>query len=72
MDLQNKRDKWRNKMKAYRDMTRGELVELKEVLEQQYKEKMALGLKLDMSRGKPSVAQLDSIMGMQKHNAVLD
>ena len=64
MDLQNKRDKWRNKMKAYRDMTREELVELKEVLEQQYKEKMALGLKLDMSRGKPSVAQLDSIMGM--------
>lgn len=43
---------------AYKDLTKKELVELKASLEAQFEDKKALGLKLDMSRGKPSTAQL--------------
>ena len=51
-------------MTAYRDLSRGELLKLKESLEQQYDEIKAKGLKMDMSRGKPSAEQLDLSMGM--------
>lgn len=48
----------------YQQMSRGELLELKEKLNKEYEEIKAKGLSLDMSRGKPSVAQLDIAMGM--------
>ena len=51
-------------MKAYKEMTKEELKELKEQLDRQYEEVKAQGLKLDMSRGKPSVSQLDMVRGM--------
>ena len=47
------------KMKAYQELGRDELLTLKEKLNQDYKEAKEKGLKLDMSRGKPSAAQLD-------------
>lgn len=51
-------------MKAYKDMSREELLaELKD-LEQQFEEVKAKNLKLDMSRGKPAQAQLDIGNGM--------
>ncbi len=46
-------------MKAYQDMSKEELISLKEELSGQYQEAKAKGLKLDMSRGKPASAQLD-------------
>ena len=49
-------------MKAYRELSREELLSLKEQLEKDFEKAKGKGLKLDMSRGKPSVAQLD--MGM--------
>lgn len=51
-------------MKPYAQMTKEELSELKEQLEQQFEEVKAKGLSLDMSRGKPSKAQLDLSLGM--------
>lgn len=51
-------------MSAYKDLSREELLELKGQLEKQFEEVKARGLKLDMSRGKPSAAQLDLAMGM--------
>lgn len=51
-------------MKAYKDLSIEELTALKEELEQRFEEAKGLGLKLDMSRGKPSAAQLDLAMGM--------
>lgn len=50
-------------MKAYQQMTREELLRLKEELEKSYKEAEEKGLKLDMSRGKPETAQLE--LGME-------
>ncbi|MCR5256058.1 MAG: aminotransferase class I/II-fold pyridoxal phosphate-dependent enzyme [Acetatifactor sp.] len=50
-------------MKAYCDLTREELLELQKQLNAEYEEAKKKGLKLDMSRGKPSPAQLD--MGMK-------
>ena len=41
-------------MQSYQEMSREELLKEKESLEQQYKEICKKGLKLDMSRGKPS------------------
>lgn len=46
-------------MKAYKDLSREELLKLKDELTQQYEDKKALGLRLNMARGKPSIEQLD-------------
>lgn len=54
--------KWGIFMKAYTQMSREELMELKETLDKEYQEAKAKGLQLDMSRGKPSPAQLDLSM----------
>lgn len=51
-------------MKPYSEMTREELLELKESLAAEYKMFQAKDLKLDMSRGKPSSEQLNLSMGM--------
>ncbi len=51
-------------MKPYKEMTREELLQEQEVLEAKYEEIKAKGLKLDMSRGKPSKEQLDLANGM--------
>lgn len=46
-------------MKSYRKMSKEELLQEKQLLEQQYEAVKAKDLKLDMSRGKPAQAQLD-------------
>lgn len=46
-------------MKAYKELDKEELLALREDLNRQYEEAKAKGLKLDMSRGKPSASQLD-------------
>lgn len=46
-------------MKAYKDLSRDELLKLQSELKQQYEDKKALGLRLNMARGKPAPAQLD-------------
>ena len=51
-------------MKPYKKMTREELMQEKAALEARYKEFQDKGMKLDMSRGKPSKAQLDLSNGM--------
>ncbi len=51
-------------MTPYRDLSIDELTALKSELEQRFEEIKAKRLKLDMSRGKPAVAQLDLAMGM--------
>ena len=49
-------------MKAYKDLSKEELLSLKAELEAAYEDAKGKGLKLDMSRGKPGVSQLN--MGM--------
>ena len=51
-------------MAAYKDLSVEELKGLKSELEAKFAEIKAKNLKLDMSRGKPSKAQLDLSMGM--------
>lgn len=51
-------------MKAYSELTREELLQEKERLEKKFKQYRKQNLHLDMSRGKPSAAQLDLSMGM--------
>ena len=51
-------------MKPYAEMTREELMALRKELKARYREFQGKDLKLDMSRGKPSVDQLDLSMGM--------
>ena len=46
-------------MKAYREMSRDELLTLQSQLHAEYEEAKAKGLNLNMSRGKPAVSQLD-------------
>ena len=51
-------------MTAYKDRSREELLQEKELLEAKFQEIKGKGLKLDMSRGTPSEAQLNLSMGM--------
>ena len=51
-------------MKAYAEMTRDELTAELKALKETYKSYQKMDLNLDMSRGKPSVEQLDLSMGM--------
>ena len=51
-------------MQPYAELTNEELKALRKQLSAQYKEFQGKDLKLDMSRGKPSVEQLDLSMGM--------
>ena len=46
-------------MRAYQELSKEELLALRETLTAEYEEAKGRGLKLDMSRGKPAVAQLD-------------
>ena len=50
--------------KSYLEKSRSELLQLREQLRREYQNYKALGLKLDMSRGKPSIKQLNLSMGM--------
>lgn len=51
-------------MQPYAEMSNEELRELRKQLSAQYREYQGKDLRLDMSRGKPSVDQLDLSMGM--------
>ena len=51
-------------MKPYKEMSREELVSLKEELDGKFEEAKSKGLKLDISRGKQSTAQLDMTMSI--------
>ena len=51
-------------IKPYKEMSREELLTLKAELEKQFEDAKGKGLKLDMSRGKPTPAQLDMAMGL--------
>jgi len=51
-------------MKPYAEMTKEELQALRKQLAAKYREYQGKDLRLDMSRGKPSVDQLDLSMGM--------
>lgn len=51
-------------MKAFRELTREELLEQKDELERAFAVVKEKNLSLDMSRGKPSVAQLEMGMGI--------
>lgn len=62
-------------MKPYKEMSRDELAALKKELEKEFEEAKGKGLKLDMSRGKQSTAQLDmtmSIMNVFDADSVLE
>lgn len=51
-------------MKSYKQMTKEELLTQKAELEKQFEDAKGKGLNLDMSRGKPAIAQLDVSMDM--------
>ena len=51
-------------MKAYKDMTKEELLSLKAALMEEYKTEEAKGLNLNMARGKPGFSQLALSMPM--------
>ena len=52
------------KVATYEELSKEELLSLKSGLEAQFEEVKAKGLKLDMSRGKPSTEQLNLSMEM--------
>ena len=54
----------RRKIMQYNDMSKEELLVLKESLNKEYAEAKAKELALDMSRGKPSAKQLDVSLGL--------
>ena len=49
---------------TYEELSKEELLEIKSELEAEFEKVKAQGLKLDMSRGKPSTEQLNLSMGM--------
>ena len=51
-------------MKPYAELSKTELEELLVQLKAEYKKMQAKDLRLDMSRGKPSLEQLDLSMGL--------
>lgn len=51
-------------MKSYKQMTKEELLTQKAELKKQFEDAKGKGLSLDMSRGKPAIAQLDISMDM--------
>ncbi len=51
-------------MKAFQEMSKEELFELREQLAAAFEDAKGKGLALDMSRGKPSAAQLEMGMGL--------
>ena len=51
-------------MKPLKDLTKSELLVMKESLTQEYKDAQAKGLQLNMARGKPGVSQLELAMPM--------
>ena len=51
-------------MSGYKEMSKEQLLHEKDMLEQKFKEVQEKNLKLDMSRGKPSTAQLNLSNGM--------
>ena len=51
-------------MSGYKEMSKEQLLHEKDMLEQKFKEVQDRNLKLDMSRGKPSAAQLNLSNGM--------
>lgn len=53
-------------MTAYKDFSKEELIAEKQELQKRFDEYKAMGLNLDMSRGKPSKEQLDLSMDMLK------
>ena len=52
-------------MRPYREMSKDELTEQQAELTKQFEDAKGMGLKLDMSRGKPTSAQLDMTMGLK-------
>lgn len=51
-------------MKAYNELSKEELLSLKAQLEEAYEDAKGKGMKLDMSRGKPGISQLDISMDL--------
>ena len=51
-------------MKAYKDLTKDELLTLKAALDEEYKTMESKGLNLNMARGKPGFSQLELCMPM--------
>ena len=59
-------------MANYLLLNKNELQQEQEQLAKQYKQYQEMGLKLDMSRGKPAADQLDLSLGMLKIDAYID